>query len=84
MYYGYCFVAIGGAYTPKVRLETPEQCFEYCKLQSQLFPEIMITDKDDFCIMHVRNHVLKVPFPDNAFRWFHLTEDRAVTEAEQW
>jgi hypothetical protein len=84
MYHGYCFVTIGGHYTPKVRLETPEECFGYCTLQSQLFPEIRITDEDDCCVMHMRNHILKVPFPDNTFRWFHLRENREITEAEQW
>jgi hypothetical protein len=84
MFYGYCFLTIDGQYTPKVHLETPEQCFRYCQRWAAFFPEIRITDADDCCVLHVRNNVLKVPYPNNEFRWFHLQEPREVTKEEQW
>ena len=69
MYYGYCRPKIDGWHTPKVSLRNEQEVFNYCKLQHKLFEEIIITDELDFCVMHVQNHVIKIPFPEGNFKY---------------
>jgi len=90
MYYGYCFIEIDGQYTPKVKLETLEEVFTYCRLQHALFPEVRITDEYDFCVLHVVNHVIYVPLQNGNFSALsyqtnemrNLTREQMETEIE--
>jgi hypothetical protein len=61
MFYGYCFIEKDGWHTPAVKLEQPENVWEYVNLQKHLFPEIRITDEDDFCVVQALDG--KIAFP---------------------
>jgi hypothetical protein len=68
MFLGYCLNPADGSWTPAVHLETAEAAYRYCWLHHRWAPEIRITDEDDFCVLHVQDHILKCPMPDGAFR----------------
>lgn len=62
MFLGYCFDK-DGRYCPPVSLETVEEVFSYVALQKNLFPEIRITDLDDYVVLHVKNG--KIIYPES-------------------
>lgn len=61
MFYGYCFPEENGWHTPKVRLDSPEEVWNYLQLQKQMFEEVRITDEDDFTVAHALRG--KIVFP---------------------
>jgi len=63
---------IDGEYMPKVKLRTSEEVYKYCELQHLVFPEVRVTDEDDYCVMRTVNHVMYVPFPDGNFKALNL------------
>lgn len=79
MFYGYCLTP-HGTWTPKVKLDLADDCYGYCNLQHNLFSEIMITDEDDYCVMHVKDHILYVPYPDGTFHRFNLDTMEVMAE----
>ncbi|GIM47001.1 hypothetical protein DNHGIG_25500 [Collibacillus ludicampi] len=56
MYYGYCRIphSAGGGWTSAVELETPQDVWSYINLQKTLFPEVRITDVDDYIVAHAQ------------------------------
>jgi hypothetical protein len=76
MFYGYCCPDLDGWHTPKVSLPTAEAIGGYVTLQHRLFREIIITDDMDCCVMHVRDHIARVPQADGTFQHYDL--------ARQW
>jgi hypothetical protein len=83
MFYGYCFLKVNGQYTPKVKLNHPEEAFNYCHLQSRIFPEVRIADEDDFTVMRVVNHILYIPWEGGQFKAFDLRTGEAKIFTEQ-
>lgn len=77
MYLGYCFDE-NGNHTPASKLETPLLAFNYCFHWHHDWPEIRITDLDDYCVMHVINHQMKIPWEDGTFRHIDLNNSVAL------
>lgn len=77
MYLGYCFDE-NGKHTPASKLATPILAFNYCLHWHNDWPEIRITDEDDFCVMHVENHQLKIPWKDGTFKYFNLNDEQVL------
>jgi hypothetical protein len=71
MFLGYCFNA-DGYYYPTVHLDTAEDAWAYCILQHLFFPEIRITDMGDNIVLHVVNHIAKVPQQDGSMKEYSL------------
>ena len=68
MFLGYCLHPVDGFWTPAVHLATVEEAFRYCILHHHWSLEIRITDEEDFVVLHVENHLLKIPMPDGSFK----------------
>lgn len=62
MFKGYCFIQKDGEYCPPVNLKNAEEVAHYVNLQKLLFPEVRITDRDDFTVVHALDG--KIVFPD--------------------
>lgn len=60
-YYKFCFLEIDGYHAPSVRLRNAGEIFSYILLQHHLFPEIRITDEDDYICFHVIDHKIVYP-----------------------
>lgn len=73
MFLGYCFDELG-YHTAATKLDTPLACFRYCLRWHKEWAEIRITDTNDFCVMHVLNHNLLIPFPNGKFQQFSLDD----------
>jgi hypothetical protein len=61
MLFGYCFDATAGVWFPPVALVTPEECWHFCRRYHAYTPKIRITDLDDCLVLHVQDHILRVP-----------------------
>ena len=70
-YLAYCRNPVDQSWTSPVHLETPADCFRYAYLHHIWAPEIRITDDEDFLIMHVQDHILKIPWTDETLRVSH-------------
>ncbi len=81
MYFGFCFTSINGNYMPPVNLPDAESCLNYCRLQHHLFPEVRITDESDSLVMHVIDHVLEVPFPNNILKRINLLTNKPLADS---
>jgi hypothetical protein len=77
MYLGYCFDE-QGFHGPANPLATPSDAYNYCLHWHHEWPEVRITDEYDFCVLHVANHVLKIPWPDGSFKEFDLNASDAT------
>ena len=73
MYLAYCLNPANATWTPPVHLNTPEECFDYCLLHHVWALEIRVTDEDDYVVLHVEAHVMKLPMPDGTLHEFELT-----------
>jgi len=71
-YLAYCRGPADQTWTPPVHLDTPEACLRYVYLHHGWAPEIRITDDEDFLIMHVQDHILKIPWTDETLREFPM------------
>lgn len=58
---GYCFDE-DGQHLPPVHLYGVAEAVKYFNLQKPLHPDVMITDKNDFCVMEARNGQIVGPF----------------------
>lgn len=61
MFKGYCFIEKDGAYCPPVELKDASGVYSYVNLQKRMFPEVRITNNEDFCVVHALDG--KVVFP---------------------
>jgi len=61
MFQGYCFIEKDGEHYPPVELKTVDEVYSYVNLQKIIFPEVRITDDDDFCVVQTLDG--KVVFP---------------------
>lgn len=61
MFYGYCFEEVNGKYMPPVKLDGPQEAWNYVRLQRLFFPEIRIVDHSDITNVHSKNG--KIVFP---------------------
>jgi hypothetical protein len=61
VFYGYCYTEKGGRHTPRVNLETAEDVFRYVNLQKGIFPEVRITDDDDYIVVHALDGKIVYP-----------------------
>lgn len=64
MFYGYCRIPAeaGGGWWPPVTLNSPEEAIRYANLQKGLFPEVRITDADDFIVIQAKDG--KIVYPE--------------------
>lgn len=83
MFFLYCSPQKFKRYTLKIELLTAISCYQYCKLYHFTFEEIVITDEMDFCVMHLVKSILKIPFPENEFKYFDLLKNTEVSK-EEW
>lgn len=64
MFYGYCFFDRGDGnqtHTEAVNLNSPQEVWNYINLQKRIFPEVRITDNEDFCCVQTIDG--KITFP---------------------
>jgi len=73
MFYGYCLNPADGSWTPPVTLETAVACYQYCAAHHSYIEEIRITDEEDFIVLQVKNHVLRIPQADETIKELPLT-----------
>lgn len=77
MFFGYCFDA-QGFHTPATKLLTAGDAFKYCLHWHHEWHEVRITDEEDYCVMHVVNHILIVPYPNDELRLLNLADPAVV------
>ena len=61
MFQGHCFIEKDGDHCPPVKLKDANEVYSYVNLQKVLFPEVKITDDQDFCVVHALDG--KIVFP---------------------
>lgn len=64
MFLGYCFNR-DGKYGQPVFLDTPQEAFDYVMLQKDRFPEVKVTDLDDYIVLHAKDGKIVFPKPNN-------------------
>jgi len=69
-FFGYCFETVNGKYYPCVTLIRVEDVWNYVNLHKHLFPEVRITDEDDYLVVHVLYG--KIVFPEE---WSVFNDD---------
>lgn len=61
MLFGYCFIEKDGEHCPSVTLESAEEVFAYVNLHKGFYPEMRITDEEDYTVVQTLDR--KVVFP---------------------
>lgn len=85
LYYGYCLTPGPDArWAPKVSLRSAQEAFDYCQLHHALFPEIIITDEHDACMMRVKDHICYVVYPDNIAKRLDLQHMAILDDIGVW
>jgi len=73
MFYGYCLNPADGSWTPPVTLATALACYQYCAAHQGYIEELRITDDEDFIVLQVRTHVLRIPQADETIKELPLS-----------
>lgn len=73
LFYGYCLtLGPDPSWTPKVLLSSPMEAWGYCALHHGRFPEIIITDENHCCVIHVKAHIAYLASPGDMVKCFDL------------
>jgi hypothetical protein len=78
MFLGYCLDPASYTWFPPVGLTTPEECWRFCRRYHASTPEIRITDLDDYLVLHVQDHILRIPLEDDQMGLIDLRDGVAT------
>ena len=73
MFYGYCRNPADSSWTPPVTLATALACYQYCAAHQSYIEEIRITDDEDFLVLQMLHHVLRIPQADKTIKELPLS-----------
>jgi len=73
MFLGSYVHPVDDTWTPPVHLATARECYRYGALHQSWVPAMRIMDTDDCAVVHMRDHVRRIPIPDGTFQEMPLT-----------
>jgi hypothetical protein len=74
MFVGYCFDPVTATWGPPMHIPTPDACWTFCLYYHARTPEIRIADLDDFLVLHVQDHILRLPLEADQMRLIDLRD----------